>query len=345
MISAKQIFKAGRETKIFELKDDLMVNDFYNETGYQYSKLHGKMSRLSMILVDVTKGKKDKAVVLKFCFTADEWRDLRNILGAGSMNFEQACSNYSNTSFYGFVKANKYKSYGDGFIEVKRIKISYEKNMKSPSKWKIALSTGKARPSDGEGFGYQTNTYVDINSANCFLNDAEINEMIRATDVYLPLWEQHHFPIFLKYREEFMMRAKANNYDENNMSWNNSPNRYENSNTEDNSSVNNNSYNSNSSNNFNDYNEFESYNTNNNYSAGSQNNSNQFNDANSFGESQSNNSDPFANENGGFNSFNNTNVNGSNGNCSACNATVDSKVAMVSQKRFGKVLCHVCMRK
>ncbi|AQM58554.1 hypothetical protein [Clostridium baratii] len=221
MINSKQLFKTGRETKIFEVNDKLCVNDFYNETGFTYSSLHGKMSRIQMILVDTTNGKKDKAKVLKFNFTAEEWKELLFLLKQGPDNFSKVCKLRLNTEFYGFIKVNKYKTFEKNFVEINKIKITYEKGLRKPQ-WKIAIESGKALPQD-EGFGYISKSYKKFQDSNFMITNEEMAEILK-TRRYLELWEQYSFSEFILNRNAFEKRAKDNSYNEDDLSWNKNPN-------------------------------------------------------------------------------------------------------------------------
>lgn len=209
MINSKQIFKAGREKKIFEVNDNLQVNNFYFPTGYTNSSLHGKMSRISIVIVDITKGTKSQSQVLKFNFKVNEWLDFQR--ACRQVKFKDYCKKYYGKDFFYMVKANPYEKYDNGFISVKQISVYYEENMRT-NKWKVIISAGKARPK--ENIGYDIKTYSEIGKTTFFLSQAEIEEMLRNVERFLKCWEIAMFPTFLKNREAFEKRLRENQYDE-----------------------------------------------------------------------------------------------------------------------------------
>ncbi|WP_195972505.1 hypothetical protein [Clostridium thermobutyricum] len=211
MINANQLFKAGRETKIFEVSDRLQVNDFYNESGYRMSSIHGKFSRIKFTIVDITKGSKDKAIIGEFNFKPTEWELLQSKLKLNGIEFNEKLKKINMT------KANPYNKIGDK-IEVKTIVISYETGLRVP-RWKIVITTGKAAPK--EEFGYDKKTYTKLSETNFMLDDLEMKEMVLYVSKFLKLWEENNFSTFIKNREAFINRAKKNNYDEESLDkWN-----------------------------------------------------------------------------------------------------------------------------
>lgn len=306
MINSKQLFKAGRETKIFEVNDNLCVNDFYNETGFMYSNLHGKRSRIQMLIVDITTGKKDKAKVLKFNFTAEEWKELIFLLKQGQNGFSKACKLKRNTEFYGFIKVNKYKVFENNLVEIKKIKISYEKELRKPQ-WKVAIECAKALPQDN-GFGFIPNSYKKLQGSYFLITNEEMIELLK-TERYLELWEQFSFPEFILNRNAFEERAKANSYNEDDLTWNNNPNidRKDSSNS---SSINN--------------------------TKGSNNRKvNKTTYSNTESDTKRNINKPISEK------VNCT----SNLFCEKCGAKVEEKLAKISKKRWHKVLCANCFNK
>ena len=157
MINARQLVKLGRKTKILELNDNLSVNDFYNITGFQSSSLHGKMSRIKLVIVDISKGKKNLSVVGSFNFKANEFNDLYKIVSKGSNQFNEYCKNRFGRNVYSIPKANPYKIINGNMIEVKTFNLSYESKLKVP-KWKFEIITGQAMP-NSDDFGYISKTY------------------------------------------------------------------------------------------------------------------------------------------------------------------------------------------
>lgn len=215
MINEFQIFKSGRTKKVFEVNDNLQVNDFYNETGYQKSSLHGRMSRIQIIIVDITKGKKAKAIVCSFNLKSTEWFENFKYLTNTDM-FEKKYGRYG----LSLTKANPHKKIGD-MISVNQLKVTFEKGLKNPS-WKFNITEGKAQPEDK--FGYKKESFQKLKENNYILSISEVNEMCSYITKYINNWENTMFSEFLSNRSAFTERAKANNFDESSIKeWNKNP--------------------------------------------------------------------------------------------------------------------------
>ena len=223
MLSPKQLFKAGRTKKILEVKDDLQVNDFFNETGYINSNIHGRMSRITFTIIDITKGKKDKANVVNFKFTTKEFKEFAKALSVGGIKFSQYCRQKYGIEKFIFCKANSHKKIKDKFIEIRKISVSYEAEIRNDNKWKVRIVEGMAIPAQNN-FGYDNKTYKDIIYADFYLSNSEIMDMAEYVSQFINWWEFNNFNIFLNNRSKFIAREKMNDYDEENMNWNSNPN-------------------------------------------------------------------------------------------------------------------------
>lgn len=234
MINVNRLYKAGRETKIFEIVDRLSINDFYNKTGYQDStSIHGRMSRIKLTIVDVIKGTKSNANVGEFNFTTNEWNKNFKLL----LNQELFKKHYPKKEIK-ISKANPYKKNGD-LIEVKTICISLEDGLRIGVRWKFEIVTGTAKHNDGE-FGYISETFKKLKSTNFLLSPIEVKDMVSHISNYIELWESNSFSEFMINKKAFIKRCAENNYDESTMNvWNKNPNS-ENFNNFNTSKVNNN---------------------------------------------------------------------------------------------------------
>lgn len=213
-VNPRRIFKAGREKKIFEVTDSLQVNTFSNTSGVIASTIHGKMSRINFTLIDITKGKKGDAIILKFNFKVKEWKQLVKAISVGGNAFME-----NNKHGWSFTKANPYKKMDGNNIEVKKIKISYEQNMKTSNKWKLEISEGKAKSTDS--FGYDAKSYQLMKTSCFFMNNDEVGNMIYDINSYTNNWEQWAFGEYIKNREAFERKARKNNYQYENIDdWN-----------------------------------------------------------------------------------------------------------------------------
>ncbi|WP_055069046.1 hypothetical protein [Clostridium massiliamazoniense] len=222
MLNVDRLFKAGRETKIFEVVDKLSVNDFYNNTGYQdVTSIHEKMSRIKLVIVDISKGKGPSASVGEFNLKASEWNQHMRTL----LNLQRFLSLYPK-KILSISKANPYKKFENDFIEVKHLKISYQDGLRVGVRWKFEIITGRAKAMS-DGFGYENKTFQKINNVDFLLSPEELESMITYITKYISLWEQSSFNEFMLNKKEFIKRCCENNYDEKTIKeWNKNPNSY-----------------------------------------------------------------------------------------------------------------------
>nr|WP_172693334.1 hypothetical protein [Clostridioides difficile]AYD68755.1 hypothetical protein pHSJD-312_00134 [Clostridioides difficile] len=223
----KQIFKSGRDTKVFAVEDDLSVNDFYNEIGILKAILHSKVSRITMIIND---SKNNSNTKLKFCFNVNEWKEFSNLLKDGPEGFGKNCVNTNTKPKYKKTKINKYTSFEDGYKEIRNFSVSCNKDNQKEGKyyWTISISIGKGKLKDPKNSykGIIKETYSELKQNYFVLQTEEINEMIEMVNKYIPLWENSMFPIFLENRKAFSKRLIENNSDYGTIGrWNNSPNK------------------------------------------------------------------------------------------------------------------------
>ena len=223
----KQIFKSGRDTKVFAVEDDLSVNDFYNEIGILKAILHSKVTRITMIIND---SKNNSNTKLKFCFNVDEWKELSDLLKDGPEGFGKNCVNTNTKPKYKKTKINKYTSFKDGYKEIRNFSVSCNKDNQKKGKyyWTISISIGKGKLKDPKNSykGIIKETYSELKQNYFVLQTEEINEMIEMVNKYIPLWENSMFPVFLENRKAFSKRLIENNSDYGTIArWNNSPNK------------------------------------------------------------------------------------------------------------------------
>ncbi|MCC0685694.1 hypothetical protein [Clostridioides sp. ZZV14-6345] len=223
----KQIFKSGRETKVFAVEDDLSVNDFYNEIGILKAVLHSKVSRITMIIND---SKNNNNTKLKFCFNVNEWKEFSDLLKNGPESFEKNCVNTNTKPKYKKTKINKYTSFEDGYKEIRNFSVSCKKDNQKEGKyyWTISIAIGKGKLKDPKNSykGIIKETYSELKQNYFVLQTEEINEMIETVNKYIPLWESSMFPVFLENRKTFSKRLIENNSDYGTIGrWNNSPDK------------------------------------------------------------------------------------------------------------------------
>lgn len=238
MLNSKQIVKIGRTNKIMEVNDKLQVNNFYNETGYDHSELHGRFSRLQIVLVDTKDGKGEKAKVGKFNFTEEEFSNVIKVLGLypKPSQYKQKALDFNKKykglekDYLSSFKMHSYEKDPQGYCGTTNIMLTYEENMRNDSKWKITIDIGRAIPeeiSNGNGgslISPKKGSYKKLKTATINITQLELEYMLQGTWKYLKQWEQNAFPKMLQYREQFEKRCERNNYNEDTMKeWNRYP--------------------------------------------------------------------------------------------------------------------------
>lgn len=249
MINAKQIAKVGRKNIILDISDNLQTNDFYNKSGILKTTVHGRFSKITLNLVDTKSGKGNKAKVTGFNFSINELHTFTKLCGV--MNFQNIdnlekiftpelfvknCIEYNKQNrgtdypFAYMLKINPYKTDQKGLSPVTKIKLSYEKDMRTKYKWKISLESGSAIANEGKTAflqgAFKQGSYKKDLSSYVNVDQDELIEIITRTIHHITLWEAANYGLMLKYRDAFLRRFKKNNYDESTIEkWNNDPNK------------------------------------------------------------------------------------------------------------------------
>ena len=197
MIVSRNLFKTGRlakgEGKIFAIKDDMRVNDFFLPYSSLMTEVHSRTSRITFELVT---SKKEVAV---HKFTPESF-----------VAFATGLKKIRDGAPFKEVKNNPHGK-TPGKAKVSGIQISYEANMQKDTKWKVQMYTFVAPIIETEPF-IKVNDKQKENLVNIsiFLSDDEMLEISRISD-YINKWESAYIPVMHKSRDDFdkrMMRAK-----------------------------------------------------------------------------------------------------------------------------------------
>ncbi|QUH21902.1 hypothetical protein [Alkaliphilus sp. B6464] len=203
IVNTKQITKSNNSTKLVEFNDRLQFNDFSQELGVQKSTVHGKFSRVQIVIVDWTKGKGDKAVVVQHNLTPDVMKGVcEMVLSGNTAEFEKQ-DRYTKSTGFNESKINFYQKDEEGFSPVTNFNIKYQGNMNSP--WTISIETGKgkAQKSENGGISIAKGTYIKENVSTVYLSKGEM--LIRMLEVrdYIKDFETAHFYKMLEQRLEW----------------------------------------------------------------------------------------------------------------------------------------------
>jgi hypothetical protein len=317
VINSKQIIKIGRQKKILESNDKLQVNDFFEETGYSRSTLHGRFSRVQLVIVDTKDGTGSKAKVGKYNFTIDMFKSIFGVISIDPIKYKELALAYNqsltpskNNDFLSGFKIDHYKKDANGYSPTTNIKLTYEEAMRNDSKWKIAIDIGIGIAEKKENLvTVKAGTYKKIETATINITGPELKKLLMDTKDYVDAWEIISFPKMLAFRDAFDDRAKNNKYDESTIAvWNANP------------SLKNTNYIPNTSSNNKD-----------NVSNINSNNMNKSNSENKI------NSDNKKNDTG--------TVTPTSSNLCKCGAKITDTVKNYSMDRFGEILCIKCQAK
>lgn len=234
MISSRKLIKFGRDTSIMEVKDNLQVNDFWKDTGFVETTVHGKYSRIEFNIVDVKNGKKEKANVGEFKMTPPELEGLFQILttSPNGIKFKERAiifnkMNKVDSDSFTLMKIHHFYKNDENLSPTYTLKVSYEDAMRNDSKWKFFIETAEGEAeciehkNGGRLYHVKKGTYKKINEVSFYLNNVEMNSFIRIISRHMRIWEEINYPKMLEYRAQFEKRARDNNYDEDTIhNWN-----------------------------------------------------------------------------------------------------------------------------
>lgn len=211
VINVKQITKSNNKTKLIEFNDNLQVNDFSDEFGLKKSTVHGKFSKIQVVIVDWTKGKGENAVVVQHNLNPDVMKAICEMVLSGDTSEFEKQDRYTKAIGFSESKINFYQKDENGYSPVTMFNIRYQKNMNSP--WTITIETGKgiAQTNENGGISIKKGTYKKEKSATVYLSRGEM--IARMTEVrdYIRNFEMVHFAEMLKNREKWEKKNQQKN--------------------------------------------------------------------------------------------------------------------------------------
>ena len=198
----RQITKSNNRTKVIEWGDNLQANDFSEKTGVNKSSIHSKFSRIKIVIVDWTSGKKEKAVVVSHNMLPSNMKTIAELVIKNNFAvFEQPDKNKKQKGYLEH-NINFYRKDEDGYSPVNIFNLQYQAAMNSP--WTITITNGLAIASFNKlgGVSIKQGTYRKINTATVYLSHFEmLSKMIEVRD-YIRTFETINMSRMLKCREE-----------------------------------------------------------------------------------------------------------------------------------------------
>lgn len=190
----KQISKTANKDKILEFNDFMQLNDFNEEKGGKLSStLHSKFSKIAVIIVDTTSGKKEKAKVLKFNFEPSTIKAIAQKI--------VDCNKDLFIPGYTFEKIDPYNKDQNGYSPVSKITIRYQEKMNNP--WTFYIENGIGIPVKNAttgGINIKKGSYKKICFSQVVIeNWTAIIKMGEVKD-YISKWENANMPTFVKLR-------------------------------------------------------------------------------------------------------------------------------------------------
>lgn len=324
----RQITRANGKNKLVEFNDNMQFNDFSDKGGVKKSRVHSKFSKIEVVMVDWSLGKKNKAVVISHNFNPSTIKAIANAIISGNMDLFTGKGR-------GFIqqKIDLYKpdANNNNLCPVSKISIRYEQQMNNP--WTITLESGVgfADKSPTGGVQIRKGSYQKRNESKLALSIIDMIEKMTDVRDYINQFESYYMAPMLKTR-----------------------NRLERKRIEE--------YKKNKANNVNQYDNIENIEQYAQDTSGYINSDEQCNNpqneqyVNNPGNNlQHENNEQYGNnQQDGYNNYNNPGMenqnNGNNGysapvdenHCVCCGAQVDEDVKKFSNKGFGATVCRNC---
>lgn len=206
MINFKRITKTANANghKILEFNDFMQINNFdENKGGNLSSTLHSKFSKIGVIIVDTTGGKKEKAKVLKFNFEPSTIKAIAQKIVDGSKDLF--------IPGYMLEKIDPYNADNNGYSQVSKITIRYQEQMNNP--WTFIIENGIGVPVKNAttgGINIKKGSY----KKSCFSQVVMDNwtAIIKMCEIknYIDKWENVNMSSFIKLRNAAEKKYIAN---------------------------------------------------------------------------------------------------------------------------------------
>lgn len=181
IINTKQISKSNNKTKLIEFNDKLQLNDFTDECGVKKTTVHSKFSRIQIVIVDWTKGKGDKAVVVQHNIEPSIMKGICNLVLIGDTAEFEKQDKYTKSIGFTENKINIYQKDNEGYCPVTNFNIKFQPLMNNP--WTITIENGKGKTqkNENDGISIAKGTYIRESEAVIYLSKFEMH--IKMLDV------------------------------------------------------------------------------------------------------------------------------------------------------------------
>jgi len=199
----RQIIKTNNKTKLIEFSDNMQPNDFSEETGVKRSTVHSKFSRIAATIVDWTKGKKDKAVVVQYNINPEVMKAIAHTILSGNLEDFQKVDKYSKKTGHFEQKINYYSKNSEGFSPVSSLNIRYQEQMNAPWTVTIENGVGIAEVSDIGGISIKRGTYKALHSSTVYLSRLQMAQVMLEVKNYIENFETVHMKKMLSCREQY----------------------------------------------------------------------------------------------------------------------------------------------
>jgi len=203
IINTKQISKSNNKTKLIEFNDKLQFNDFTDECGVKRTTVHGKFSRINVVIVDWTKGKGDMAVVVQHNIEPAIMKGICNLVLIGDTTEFEKQDKYTKSIGFTENKINIYQRDSEGYCPVTYFNIKFQPQMSNP--WTITIETGKGKTqkNENDGIFIAKGTYIRESEAVIYLSKLEMH--IKMLDVLDTIrnFETTNYPLMIKKRDDW----------------------------------------------------------------------------------------------------------------------------------------------
>ena len=210
VLNTRQITKSNNRTKLIEFNDKMQFNDFSEVAGVTKSSVHSRFSRITATIVDWTKGKGDKAVVVNHNINPINIKTMAEMVIAGNVAEFERMDKYSKKTGYFEQKIDHRTKNTEGLSPVTSFNVRYQGQMGSPWTLTIANGVGVAVTSEIGGISIKAGSYHELSSATVYLSRTEmLSKMIELRD-YIRDFESAYFKEMIYKRTAFEKKAEAN---------------------------------------------------------------------------------------------------------------------------------------
>jgi len=188
----RQITKYQTDKKLIEFNDKLSPAAVENA-----SRIHAGWSKINVVGIDYTEGKKEKAVVADINIDPITVKYLYSEVSRNEKNLDFTEQK---------VLANKLNAAGEARVTV--FSVKYNDKMRYPWNITIENGVGKAETQTTGGTALQKGTYRKEKRIQIVVSDVEFKKILQAINDYVYCFEQATLPELLRQRDIYEQKNR-----------------------------------------------------------------------------------------------------------------------------------------